>query len=289
MARLPKPWFRADRQSYYVTIRAVRHDLGPEKDEADRLFHELMAAKPQVALPPAAEITAAELSDRYLDWCKKHREQRTYDFYLEHLQSFLKSLKAESTTIAASGVKPIHFIEWADKQTGWGACRRRGGIGAIQRAFNWGAKVGLIDRSQIAGIEKPTPTRRDQVVPEKHYKKMLGLVRAPIQDLLNFAWEAGARPQEICHFEARHYNAERVRLELPPAEAKGKKRWRIIHLTDKARAIIERRVLRFPEGKLFRNYEGLPWNKSSMNCVFTRLKKKLGVKYALYAFRHTFA
>lgn len=261
MARLPKPWFRADRHSYFVTIRGVRHDLGPDKDEADRLFHELMAAKPQVPLKPTVEITAAEVCDRYLDWCKKHREPRTYEFYLEHLQNFLNSLKGESGSIAASAIKPIHVIEWADAQTGWGACRRRGGIGAIQRAFNWAAKVGLIDKSQIAGIEKPTAERRDQTVPEGHYRRMLALVRAPIQDLINFAWETGARPQEIRHFEARHFNRERVRMELPPNEAKGKKRWRIIHLTDKATAIIQRLVLKHPQGKLFRNCEGEEWNK----------------------------
>ena len=31
MARIPKPWFREDRETYCVTIRGKRHDLGPDK------------------------------------------------------------------------------------------------------------------------------------------------------------------------------------------------------------------------------------------------------------------
>ena len=43
MPRIPKPWFRKDRQAYFVTINGVRHNLGPDKKQAERLYHELMA------------------------------------------------------------------------------------------------------------------------------------------------------------------------------------------------------------------------------------------------------
>ena len=55
MARAPKPWFREDRQSYFVTIDGVRHNLGPDKAEADRQFHLLMAG--HSATPPVV-VTA---------------------------------------------------------------------------------------------------------------------------------------------------------------------------------------------------------------------------------------
>ena len=43
MARRPKPWWNDDRGEYNVNIRGERHRLGPDKDEAERKFHELMA------------------------------------------------------------------------------------------------------------------------------------------------------------------------------------------------------------------------------------------------------
>jgi hypothetical protein len=46
MARSPKPWYRDDRQAWFVTIRGERHNLGPDEQEAKREFHELMAEKP---------------------------------------------------------------------------------------------------------------------------------------------------------------------------------------------------------------------------------------------------
>jgi integrase len=289
VVRTPKPWFWAERQSFYVTIRGTRHNLGPDEDEADRKFHELMAARPSSPAPVVQTgPSVAEILDQYLHWCEAHRKPRTYEWHHDHLQSFLTSLGSEAT-LPTSAVKPFHVIRWADAQTGWGACRRRGGIIAVQWAFNWAAKVGHIDRSPVGAIEKPTPKRREKLVSADHYATMLGAVRAPIRDLLTFAWETGARPQEVFHFEARHYSPDRVRLELPPAEAKGKKRWRVVYLTDMAKETVERLVKEHPDGKLFRNCEGLPWNKFSMSYVFGRMKKRLGgVKYALYDFRHTF-
>ena len=43
MARPPKPWWHSENGECCVVIRGQRHHLGPEKDEAERKFHELMA------------------------------------------------------------------------------------------------------------------------------------------------------------------------------------------------------------------------------------------------------
>ena len=34
MARRPTPWFRKDRNAWFVTIDGVRHNLGPDKQTA---------------------------------------------------------------------------------------------------------------------------------------------------------------------------------------------------------------------------------------------------------------
>lgn len=41
MARQPKPWFRADRKVWCVTITGKRHNLGRNKKEAFKKFYRL--------------------------------------------------------------------------------------------------------------------------------------------------------------------------------------------------------------------------------------------------------
>jgi integrase len=160
---------------------------------------------------------------------------------------------------------------------------------AIQRALNWAVKMGHIDRSPIAHMEKPKAGKREQIVTPEQYNKLLELIHDQrFRDVITLAWESGARPQEIVHVEGRHVDLQNSRLVIPAEEAKGKKRIRVVYLTEPAMAIVQRLVLKYPKGKLFRNEDGLPWNRYSVSCRFARLGKKIGVKVCLYTFRHSF-
>src|ERR1700676_1928382 len=89
MARSPKPWFRKDRQCWFVTIDGQRHNLGSNEKLAKQKFHELMASpSPRLAVP-ATGLTVAEVFDKYLDWCKRHRASATYKWYKKRIQSFV--------------------------------------------------------------------------------------------------------------------------------------------------------------------------------------------------------
>jgi integrase len=78
-------------------------------------------------------------------------------------------------------------------------------------------------------------------------------------------------------------------VEIPAAEAKGKKRVRVIFLSPAATEILRRLVAARPEGNLFRNVDGNPWTVDAVNCRFGRLKAKLGRRFAAYDLRHGFA
>src|SRR4051794_3949781 len=92
--------------------------------------------------------------------------------------------------------------------------------------------------------------RREQMVSGTEFRRLLGAVKGPhFRDLLFFCWETGARQQEAKRIEARHFTPLRHRLELPPAESKGKKRWRIIYLTPTAEEIVARLAKRHPAGR----------------------------------------
>ena len=110
----------------------------------------------------------------------------------------------------------------------------------------------------------------------------------PFRDLLEFSWETGCRPQEAKRIEARHVDLPRMRVAFPPREAKGKCRWRVIHLTATAAQTLVRFVKERPTGFLFVNAAGRPWTAQAMACRFGRLKKHIGTKFAAYDFRHGF-
>ncbi|MBY0458570.1 MAG: site-specific integrase, partial [Gemmataceae bacterium] len=301
MARTPKPWFRTERAVWCVHFRGQMHQLGahpdgfpPPKQVKGRwnapppilqAFHALLAV-PEAAPPPKTVTTVPDVFDAYLEWCQKHRTPRTYEWSRSHIQDFLDSLADKRMPV--DSLKPFHVQQWVDAKTSWGPNHTRGGIAAVQRAFNWAVKLGHLAKSPIAHIDKPAPVRREQVLTRKEFDALLGHVRdESFRDVLEFCWETGARVQEVRLIEADHYKPDRGRIELPPPEAKGKKRWRLIYLTDRAEEIVRRRAAR-PDGPIFRNIDGNPWNAQNFNNRFCRLQKKLGVKYALTAFRHSF-
>jgi integrase len=300
MPHHPKPFFRTGR-GYYVQIGKQQIKLadGPECPAQETLawqqYHRVMAeqgAAPAQSIPQKPTVlTVAEIFDKYLAWCQQHREQRTYDWYHDHIQDFINR-KPDAARLPATELKPFHVVEWADSHgEAWSPAYRRGAIVAIQRPFNWAADLGYIDASPIRKIPKPQPQRREQFVSPEEWVKIRDHYAEgdPFRDLLEFGWETGCRPQESKRIEARHVDLEHHRVVFPASEAKGKRFTRIIWMTPRAEEIIKRHLEQYPEGVLFRNEDGAPWTNQAISCRFGRLKKHLGVKHALYDLRHGFA
>ena len=248
-----------------------------------QLFHELMT-QPVQSATRAESVTA--VIDAFLEWTQKHRAQRTYEWYLQRCQWFVDSIP--SLTVAQ--LKPFHVQQWLDAHPKWSDGHRRGCIIAVQRAFRWALKMGYIDRNPVAYIEKPQGGRRDRIISQEEYDTLGSLVRdEQFRDLVTTAWETGARPQELLKVERRHVNLEHSRWVFPQKEAKGKRRIRIVYLSDVALGITQRLMLQHPDGPLFRNTAGRAWTVFAVNCRFERIKKRIDTKYCLYNFRHTFA
>src|SRR5437868_6803997 len=140
MPHFPKPWFRQARGVWYVQLHGRQYNLGPDQEQAFRKYGELLAAP----APVQAQLVAGVI-DGYLEWCERHRPERTYEWYRDHLQSFLDSLP-DAATLTVKDLKPFHVQRWVDRHDSWGACFRRGAMMAVQRAFSWAEKLGHIDR-----------------------------------------------------------------------------------------------------------------------------------------------
>jgi integrase len=175
------------------------------------------------------------------------------------------------------------FAQWANNT-------KHDFISAVKRAFSWAEAEGLIDRNPLAHVRKPAREVREMAISPAEYATIIEAIReSGFRDLIELTWECGARPQEIRKIEARFFDAENSRIIFPPKEAKGKKYYRIIYLTPRARDIVARLAEANPPGALLLNSDGKPWTKDAINCAFCRLEKKLGRKYHLGAFRKGYA
>jgi integrase len=232
---------------------------------------------------------AVSVIDAFLDWCQKNQAPRTYDWYKMHVGSFAAALPSPET-FKVSEVTPYAVTSWISEHPSWGPSFRRGAITAVQRVFNWAEKVKLIPQSPIRHIEKPQTKQRELHIDQKEFDRVLSFYSPnnPFRQLLVFAWESGVRPQEARLIKARHFVPDRQRFEIPKDESKGKKRRRVIHLTDAAVAVVKRQIEKHRDGILFRNEDGATWTAEAINCRFCRLKPKIGYKLCAYVIRHSF-
>jgi hypothetical protein len=137
MAHAPKPFFRTARNAWFVQLgkRQVKLCEGPKSPQTEQAawtqFHRLMASSPATpkagVASPAAGLSVAEVFEKYLDWCQRHRSPRTYEWARTHIQSFCDHLRV-ARTLPARDLRPFHLVEWVDSKPTWGPNHRRGGV-----------------------------------------------------------------------------------------------------------------------------------------------------------------
>lgn len=282
--KFPQPWYRPSRGVWYVTLDGRQHNLGADKDQAFERYHQLMGMGPEQRL---VGTTVAEVLDAFLDWCKLHRASRTYDWYRRQLQLFLNFLPRG---LHVEQMKPYHLQRWIDSHASWSSGGKRNACTAIKAAFNWAVRQGYIERSPIRHFQKPAAGKRDRIITDAEFKSILASTRDhAFRDLLQLAWETGARPQELLRVRTCHVDIPNRRWVFPPNEAKGGRLPRIIYLNDVALALTLKWMRRYPNGVMLRNTHGKPWAPMAVGCRFYTIKHKLKKRYCLYNFRHTWA
>lgn len=286
----PQPFWRDARQCYFVQIGKKQVRLSPDRDEAFRLYHDLMsrpAEQPPAAVAPESPHLVVEIFDEFLEWAAKHKAPRTYAWYKENIQCFIDRMPP-GLTIAE--LKPLHVTRAMNEFAHWANNTKNDFIGAVKRALNWAVDEEMIDRSPLARMKKPAREAREMAVSPAEYGTVIEAVKEPaFRDLIELSWETGARPQELRKIEARYYDPDTSRIVFPPKQAKGKKHFRVIYLPPRAREIVERLHAARPAGLLLANSEGNQWTKDAINSAFCRLEKKIGTKYHLGAFRKGYA
>jgi site-specific recombinase XerC len=272
MGRRPKPWWWEERQGYYATVRGVRYRLATTKKAADDELKSLLTKAPEKELDTDS-VTA--ILDDFLDWTQENRAPKTYRGYKDFCQSFTEKYPL----LKIGALTPLHVTAWLQGTT-WNSTTKRGAITCLQRAFNWATKNRGLGKNPLRGMEKPeAKTRTTVVIPEEFVELLKKIPDREFRELLIVSYDCGCRPQEVKWLEARHVDLAKHRWVLPAAEAKGKKRPRVVYIaTDRSLKIITRRITEYPHGRVFRNSHGNPWSASAVKIRFEKLEIQLGIE-----------
>lgn len=271
MKKFPKPWYRPARGVWYVTLDGQQINLGPDKDQAFDRYKKFLA---EPKMRQVSSESLAAIADAFLDWVQRNRSPDTYGWYQYRLERFVKRFP----DLRATDVRPFHAQQWVDSYT-LSVTSRRNYLRAVKRCLAWAAKQGYLDRNPVEGLEIPSAERREIFVTQAEFDTLLAAVNdEAFRDLLIVTWETGCRPQESLRVEARHVDLRNQRWVFSKSESKNKKIGRVIYLTDKAMSIVQRLHDENPTGKLFRNAAGAAWTTSAVNCAFTRVQIRLGMR-----------
>jgi site-specific recombinase XerD len=282
MARRPEPWYWQERETYMVTVRGVRHNLGPYKKKAFEAFYELMG-KPKSAVTSGTTIDTVMQS--FLDWTKENREQGTFDGYFRFLDPFEKRFHGLPVKELNAG----HVQIWLNEKKTWNSTTKRSAITAIMRCFNWAAKNMGLDKNPVKGMEKPEAKRRTTVITHEEFEKLLaGVNDQPFRDLMIVSYDTGARPFEIKNLEARHVQLEKQRAVIPGEEAKGGIPRAIYFPTERSLEVVKRLTKKNATGPLFKNNRGNKWTGYAVKNRLEDLETALGKRINHYALRHSF-
>lgn len=282
-----KPFYKETHKAWYLQLngKQVRLAAGGKaetKEVAFTEFHRLMAGE----LPTTNKTTVADIVAQYLDWVKSNRAPATHEFYSKYLAKSKKAAKVRRSfldyipaTMRVSDLKPVNVNRWLDASyKGVSDNYKHCACRSVATCFNWAADLQILDSNPVKGFKRPAATPREIYLTPDQWKQLVAAVDAddPFADLLWFMHQTGARPQEARIIAAAHFDKTGRRLVLERSNSKGKKVRRVIRLNDRALKIVTRLALKNPDGPIFRNLRGKPWEVYAMGCRFAKLREKLG-------------
>lgn len=283
--KMPKPWFRKQNSTWYVSIDGRQHNLGQDEAKAKEAYHKLMSKQGRGVRP--GTFTMRQVLAFYWDWLVQNRASSTASRRKPILESFGLAV---SPTLLAVELRPYEVQKWIDKNDRIKSPTTAGDrVTLIKSVMNWAESMGYVDHNPIAKMPKPAPVVRQTFLPANTWQQVMELATDDeFLDFLTVMLASGARPTEMFRFEACHVSGSR--FILPILESKGRKKSRVVYLPDEALTIVKKLAVEHPTGKLFRNSKGNPWDRNSIRCRFRRLKTELKLpELCSTTLRHSYA
>lgn len=288
MARTAKPWYWSDRDAWYVWYHGKQVSLRVKgkanRKEAWLAYCKLVAGGDTRKPLPGKGLNVKKLVEVFLAEISRKAAPVTVAGYRQYLEPFA----GKHGTCNAEEIQPRHVTDWLSRFE-WGPTTRRNAITAIKRCWSWAEREKRIRINQLKNLERPRPETRDVIPkPEDITTALNAIEDGPFRLFVEFLFETGCRPGEASRIEARHVNLKSGTVTIHGKTTRATGRMRVIYLSRRASEIVGELARLHPNGVIFRNARGKPWNRSAWNSRIIKLRKKtgLGNTLVLYAFRH---
>jgi len=286
----PEPFFRRHDGWWYVQIgkKQIKLARGPDNEDAAwRAYYRVMAQQgPALPAAPLRDPTVTAVCNLFLDFSEKAHTPRTYEFYRDFLEDFC----GYAGKLRLSELDASHVAAWLDRHPDWKGCRR-GAVIAVKRAFNYAYGEGKVEANPLRTVKKPPPRARERFLTREERQKIYNNYPEGdcFRDFLFALEQTGCRPGEVSAVTAEHVDLRNglwVLDEHKTEHSTGEPR--VVILTPEMVALTRRLMDEHPEGPLFRNEDGRPWNRNAVRCRFRRVRKKLnlGGDLVAYLYRH---
>ena len=220
-----------------------------------------------------------QLADEYGRWLQREVEAgrkrpATLSYYALHIQRFLDAVGGNR---AAAGIKPIELERF---KSSWHS------VQAVQRLFNWGVSMGLIETNPVRSVRSPDPGYRQRILTphetawllraaDKSYRVVLLALRHTIarpQEVRALRWR-DLRLEPFPVFELKDFKARSLRKDRQVAR-------RRIPVDDRMLRLLGRLVARrnpSPDDHVFVNSRGQPWTANALRLRMKNLRQRLGL------------
>jgi integrase len=313
----------ASRKGYYTCFRKKQILLakGPDDKTTGPTYLAALAKFQEIMqLANADTIDQGNTVRLIVDLYGQHLERNGQERSLKILLDTCTSAMEQFGDLHIGELKPIHITDWLalkakpridskNRTVKWGPTYRGIALRTLVTALNWAKGQGLISRHCLENTKaveirgKKRSRGQEAYIPPATCKKLIDYIGASNQgfaDLLQFLYETGCRPSEAYHVEARYYQRADRCIVYPgqpgPTDfvwknARRTAKDRVIFLSDGLAEMVEARIDRYPEGRIFRTKRKTKWVTEAMSVNLRWYAKKLKITPAptAYGFRHSYA
>jgi integrase len=309
MARPPSVWHRAQDDHFYTTLRGKKIKLSPDKKEATRLFHELLAKHEE---PAGSNISPSfrKVADLFLDESERTKAPNTFRMLRMLLQSFCDEVQAKRV----ADLKVHHVTAWVGERqrpskpgektrngkhfksrVPWNestACTARASLLAC---LNWAVGQGIITGHPLTQLKRGSHKRRERYLSPAERQSIREFVGGEFADFLLAMELSGARPfSELSWLTADKISWKSRTITIENHKNLKKNKTRTIYLSAPLADLLRRKCKERPTGLLFRNRLGGRWQSHDAGRRLDYAAEKLGLnpageeKIVSYSFRHSY-
>lgn len=283
MARTSGLWQRGENGWWYTTLNGKQIKLSPDKGEARKLLHKLLAADDRPA--QGTGVTCRRLLDTYLVKTapdKSASRVKVQTTYFKRFCEVFGHRKAES-------LKPFEVNDWLDSLP-VSASTKALALSMLKAGFAWGEREGYFTASPLKAVRKRKMARRERILTEAEVAAFLAACKPYWRDFFALLRLTGMRPMsEAGAITAADLDHERKRAILwKHKNAKKTGKPRVIYFEPQAWEIVTRYAALRPSGPIFRTGTGSPLTSRAMKDYVTYACERAGVeRFPVYTLRHT--